>query len=143
MTYLVPKHGRYGISDGFDSIFNRFFGQDTDFSDGSFLPAVDVFEDKEDIRLTFEMPGLDKNDIKVWVEDNVLTVSGERKMNREVKDDSFVRSEIREGTFSRSFRLPKYADTGKISADYKNGLLEVTIARAEDAKPKEIEVKVS
>ncbi|MEZ5358534.1 MAG: Hsp20/alpha crystallin family protein [Candidatus Zixiibacteriota bacterium] len=143
MTFLIPKQERYALSDGFDSIFNRFFGNDMDFSTGSFTPAVDVYEDKENIRLTFEMPGLDKGDIKVWVEDNVLTVSGERKMKREVKEDTFVRSEIREGNFSRSFRLPKYADTGSISADYKNGLLEVTIARAEEAKPKEIEVKIN
>ena len=139
MRNLMIRPKRYGMTDDFDNLFNGFFGPSCS---SCYSPAVDIRETDDNIVLTFEVPGMEKDDIKVWVEDNVLTVSGERKSNSEEKDHNYIRSEIRSGSFSRSFRLSKNVDLNGMSADYKNGLLVVTVARAEEAKPKEIEIKV-
>lgn len=126
------------------SLFENFF----DFPAGQvsrtaeFSPRVDIRENDDAISLTFEVPGMDKGDVKVLVKDNVLTVSGERKVEQEVKTDNYVRNEIRSGKFSRSFTLPDTLIEEKISADYKNGILLVTLPKAEKAKPKEINVSV-
>jgi len=108
-----------------------------------FTPRVNIRETKDDVRLTFELPGMDKKDVKIMIAENTLTVSGERKFESERKEDDFVRNEIFTGSFSRSFTLPETIDAEKISAEYKNGLLEITLAKKEEVKPKEIEVKVS
>jgi HSP20 family protein len=89
------------------------------------------------------MPGLNKEDIKVWVENDVLSVTGERKAEKEEKEDAFVRREINSCSFRRSFTVPKTVDAKSIKADYKNGMLEIHLVKTEEAKPKEIEVKVS
>ena len=86
---------------------------------------------------------MEKDNFKINVKDNVLTVSGERKDESEEKADNYIRSEIRSGSFSRSFTLPKTVDVDKINADYKNGILELTLGKREEAKPREIDVKVS
>ena len=106
-------------------------------------PSVDIRETKDDLFLTFELPGMEKDKIKVGIKETVLTVSGERKARREEDHDDFVRSEIWQGSFSRSFTLPKRIDLKNISADYKNGLLEIKLGKLEESKPKEIEVSVS
>ena len=106
-------------------------------------PRVDVVESDNKVELTFEMPGMDKGDIKVLVKDNVLTVSGERKVNTEVKDDRYLRSEIYSGSFSRSFTFGDNVNPEKINADYKNGLLLVTLEKKEERKPKEIDVNIT
>jgi HSP20 family protein len=93
--------------------------------------------------LTFELPGMDKKDIKVQVKDSVLTVSGKRELKSETKEGNTVRSEIWSGSFSRSFTLPDSINPEKIAADYKNGLLEIRMDKLEEVKPKEIEVRVS
>lgn len=108
-----------------------------------FAPRVNISETKDDIRLTFELPGMDKEDIKVVVRDGNLTVSGERNTREEQKDESCIRTEIRTGKFSRTFTLPDTINAESISADYKNGLLEIRLGKLEEVKPKEIEVKVS
>ncbi len=145
MTYSMSKHGRHGIENQINSLFSSMFADASACSDGScnHAPAVDVRESNEEIILTCEMPGMIKDEIKVWVEDNTLTVSGERQSNTEEKDINYIRSEISSGSFNRSFKLPKYADTSNIAADYTNGLLVVKIARAEETKPKEIEINIS
>jgi HSP20 family protein len=149
MRNLIVRPSRYHLSNEIDDFFNNFFaapyfksGDAKGSCNCSFSPPVDVRETANDLTLTFEIPGMDKNDIKVWVEDHTLTVSGERKIRDEENGDNFIRSEIHTGNFSRSFTLPKTVDLGRISADYKNGLLSVTLGKVEEAKPKEIEVKV-
>lgn len=144
MRNLMIRPSRFGFSGQIDSFFDDFlrapfWGQ----NDGKHLPAVDIAESENDYTLTFELPGIDKKDIKVGIEDGVLTVSGERKLSREEKGDNFIRTEIAGGSFCRSFMLPRTVDVGKISADYKDGLLTVKLAKSEVAKPKQIEVKVS
>ena len=142
MTYLVPTNR---ISREIDNLFNSFFnfpGVRTERC-CDFMPRVNIKDTKDDVTLTFELPGMEKKDIKVMVKDDVLTVSGERSFKSEEKDDGFVRTEISTGSFSRSFTLPDTVDGEKISADYKNGMLEIKLTKREEVKPKEIEVKVS
>ncbi len=143
MTYLVPTTNR--IAREFDSLFNGFFNFPSIRTEMScdFMPRVNVKETKDDLTLTFELPGMEKKDVKVMVKDDVLTVSGERNFKSEEKDDGYIRTEISSGSFSRSFTLPDTVDSEKISADYKNGMLEVKLVKKEEVKPKEIEVSVS
>ena len=143
MRNLMAKYGRNNLANEIENFYRDFFGGTMrSNSDCCFSPSVDIQESKDDVVLTFELPGMDKKDIKVWIEDHVLTVSGERKIRDEKKTDNYIRTEINEGSFSRSFTLPKTVDTGKITADYDNGLLMVKLVKAEEAKPKEIEIKV-
>ncbi|NMC44835.1 MAG: Hsp20/alpha crystallin family protein [candidate division Zixibacteria bacterium] len=144
MRNLMLRPSQLGFPGQLDSFFDDFlrtpfWGQ----NDGKYLPAVDIAESENDYTLTFELPGIDKKDIKVGIEDGVLTVSGERKLSREEKGENFIRTEIAGGSFSRSFTLPKTVDVAKISAEYKDGLLTVKLGKSDVAKPKQIEVKVS
>jgi HSP20 family protein len=143
MRSLVLKPSR--IDREMNRLMNSFFGSPVCESgcDHDFMPRVNVRENDDKVSLTFEVPGLDKGDIKIVVEDDILTVSGERKFSDEKSENDFVRSEIRSGSFSRSFTLPDTVDAEKVTADYKNGLLEVTLPKKEEKKPKQIEVKVS
>jgi len=128
----------------FDSVFDSFFNFPSvrSSNDQAFVPRVDIAEDKENMTVVVEIPGMEKDEVKVFVEDGVLTVSGERKTATENKDSNSIRTELVTGSFSRSFTLPDYLDVEKISADYKNGLLTITLPKTEKAKPKEIIVAV-
>ncbi|MCL5942671.1 MAG: Hsp20/alpha crystallin family protein [Actinobacteria bacterium] len=108
----------------------------------SWLPSVDVIETKEAIKLKAELPGIDPDGIKLEVEENVLTLSGERRFEEKVEEDKYYRIERRYGSFSRSLALPQNVDTERIEAHYENGVLEVTVPKLEEAKPKRIAVKV-
>jgi len=108
----------------------------------SWTPSVDVIETDDAIKLKAELAAMKPEDIKIEVQDNVLTVSGERHFEEEVKEDRYYRIERRYGSFSRSIALPQTADEGKIEADYDNGVLQVTVPKAEVAKPKKILVTV-
>ncbi len=143
MTYLVPTTNR--MAREMDSLFNSFFNFPSFRTEDScdFMPRVNIKDTKDNVVLTFELPGMEKKDIKVTVKDDVLTVSGDRNFKSEEKEGGFVRTEISTGSFSRSFTLPDTVDGEKISADYKNGMLEIKLAKREEVKPKEIEVKVS
>lgn len=144
MRNLMVRSSNFGLAGNPGSVFESFFGTDWDCSSGGFFnPAADVRETPENVEMTFEIPGMDKGDIKLWVEDGVMTVSGERKSRKEEKEPNCLFTEIRHGSFSRSFRLPRAVDAGRISADYKNGLLVISIPRSEEAKPKEIEIKIT
>ena len=128
----------------FDSIFDSFFNGHTCRSEAGcdFMPRIDIIDDKDALRLEVELPGMEKDAIKVMVEDGVLSISGERKSESEKKDENYLRSERVYGSFSRSFTLPENVDVENISADYKNGILNVTLAKSEKAKPKEIKVDI-
>ena len=106
-------------------------------------PALDVFDDKDHLTVTVELPGLKKEDINLSLHDGVLTVSGERKTEREQKEGETFRSERYFGRFQRSVTLPTAVDGGKVNAAYKDGILTVTLPKAEEAKPKQIEVSIS
>jgi HSP20 family protein len=104
---------------------------------------VDIFERGEDIVLRAELPAVRKEDLDLKVENNVLTLRGEKRRDETVKDEHYHRTERHYGMFTRSFTLPSTVDTAGIQASYKDGVLEVVLPKAEEAKPKQIEVKVA
>jgi HSP20 family protein len=106
------------------------------------MPAVDVLEKKGEWILRAEIPGINENDIELKLDGGVLTLRGERKFEQEEDRQNYTRVERSYGSFSRSFTLPSTADREKISADYKDGVLTVTIPQKPEARPREIEVKV-
>lgn len=110
---------------------------------GAWAPAVDIYEHEGNLVLKAELPGIDPKDVDVQVENNVLTLRGERKFDSEVKREEYHRVERAYGTFSRSFTLPNVIDTGKIKAEFKDGVLRVTLPQREEAKPKQISIAVS
>src|SRR5207244_8750344 len=108
----------------------------------SFAPAVDIYEDEHNITLKIEVPGIDEKDIDVRIENNTLTVHGERKIEKEEKEENFRRVERQYGSFTRSFTLPTTVDAEKIQANYEKGILRVQLAKKAEAKPKQIKVNV-
>jgi HSP20 family protein len=125
-----------------DDFLPGFFGR-SDTPTVNFRPSVDIVEQENQILVKADMPGMEKGNIKLTVNDGLLTIEGTRNETRKETDKGYVRNERVVGTFSRSFSLPAWADEANISADYKNGVLEVTIPKTEAAKPKEIDIKIS
>src|SRR5215831_7602523 len=107
---------------------------------GTFVPAVDVYEDEHNLVLKLEIPGVSEDELKVSLENSTLTVSGERKFEKEEKEENFHRIERRYGAFTRTFRLPNTVDAEKVEASYDKGLLKITLAKRAEAKPKAIKV---
>jgi HSP20 family protein len=124
-----------------DKWFDDFFRVPARTTNGgrAFHPSVDIKEDENRIVLTSDLPGVDQKDIKVTVEDGTLTLSGERKFEKETEEENFHRVERSFGSFQRSFSLPETVDDDKISASYKNGVLELTLPKT---KPDVKKVKV-
>lgn len=110
---------------------------------GSWAPLCDIYEEGDNIVVKAEIPGLDRNDIDVQVENNILTLRGERKRENEVKSENLFRTERYYGTFTRSFTLPATVATEKIRAEYKDGVLVLTMPKVEEAKPRKIKVLTS
>ena len=119
------------------------FGGREDRLLGVWSPPLDVFQDKDHLFVKCELPGMKKEDIEISLHENTLTISGERKHEREVKEGEGFRSERFFGRFHRSVTLPLLVRADNVTAQYKDGILAVTLAKAEEAKPKQIEVKVS
>lgn len=131
-----------------DSLFrNRFgvkrAGQPSALARGEWIPAVDIHEDKEAYYFDVEAPGIAKENLNVNVEHRVLSIKGERKNEVEKKEKNFHRIEREYGTFTRSFSLPETADTEKVNAEYKNGVLHVRIAKKTAAVPKNVPVTIA
>lgn len=110
---------------------------------GAWAPAVDIFERGDDLVIRTEIPGVDKNDIDVDVENNTLTIRGERKRETEFDEKNAYRLERVYGNFARSFSLPRTVDSSRINATYKDGVLELTLPKAEEAKPKRVEINAA
>src|SRR5690349_13828500 len=108
----------------------------------SFAPPVDVYEDEHNIILKIEISSMDEKDIDVRLENNTLTIHGERKFEKEEKEENFRRIERQYGSFTRSFTLPSSVDPGQVSANYDRGVLKITLVKKADAKPKQIKVNV-
>jgi HSP20 family protein len=106
-------------------------------------PAVDVFEDKEAVRIVAELPGVSPEDVKLSLENNLLTIRGEKKQEAEERNERVHRYERSYGSFERAFMLPTTVDGEKIAADYRNGVLTVTVPKAERARPREIPVRTA
>jgi len=108
----------------------------------TFAPPVDIYEDEHTITLRMEVPGIDEKDIDVSVENKVLTVDGERKIEKDEKEENFRRIERQYGSFTRSFTLPSSVDPGQVSANYDKGVLKITLTKKAEAKPKQIKIHV-
>lgn len=108
----------------------------------AFVPPVDVYEDEHNINLKVEVPGVDPKDVDIRLENNTLTVRGERKFEKEEKEENFHRVERRYGTFFRAFTLPNTVDPESVTADYENGVLKLKLAKKAEAKPKQIKVNI-
>jgi HSP20 family protein len=127
-----------------DRFWGSFFErgvQRTD-EDAEWLPSLDVAETKDEIVVKGEIPGMDAKDIDISLSDGLLTIKGEKKQEREEKEEDYHLVERSYGTFTRSIRLPKEVRREKISASYKNGVLKVRLPKSEEAKQKEIKIKV-
>jgi len=121
--------------------FNRLVDQMWGGRQESWLPAVDVFDNKDAVVLKAELPGMNPDDIQIEVEDNVLTLKGERKFEETLDEERYYRDERRYGSFQRSLALPQGVKADEIQANYDDGILTVTVPKAEEEKPKKIEVK--
>ena len=108
----------------------------------TFAPPVDIYEDEHNITLKMEVPGIDEKDIDVHIENITLTVRGERKFEKEEKEENFRRIERQYGSFTRVFTLPSSVDPGQVSANYDNGVLKIKLAKKAEVKPKQIKVSV-
>ena len=117
-------------------------GEDDSLTTSSFSPAVDVYEDEHQVTLKIEVPGIDEKDIDVQVENNTLTVHGERKIESEEKEENYRRVERHYGSFTRTFTLPQSVDTENVAANYDKGVLKITLPTKAEAKPKQIKVNV-
>jgi HSP20 family protein len=116
---------------------------DSPLTTASFAPAVDIYEDNSKVTLKLEVPGIEEKDLDVRVENNTLTVKGERKFEKEEKEENFHRIERRYGTFYRAFTLPSTVDAEHINAAYNNGVLRIELSKKPEARPKQIKVNVS
>src|ERR1700738_1288623 len=117
------------LQDRMNRLFRDSQGPEESLTTSSFAPPVDVYEDEHNVTLKIEVPGIDEKDIDVRVENNTLTVHGERKFEKEEKEENFRRVERQYGSFTRSFTLPTTVDAEKISANYNQGILKIGLAK--------------
>ncbi len=138
-----PFRELISMRDDMERLFNTFFGKHyVEESEGVWLPVVDIEEDNESFIVKAELPGLKKEDVKISVRGNLLTISGERKKEEETKNKTYHRVERLYGKFSRTISLPSEVDINKIKAVYKDGVLHINLPKLEIMKPKEIEVEM-
>ena len=127
-----------------NKMFGSFFHgvDEPSLLNGNWMPAVDVAEEDNEYVVKIELPGVNKDDVKITLESNILTIRGEKKAEKETKEKNYHRMERSYGSFLRSFNLPTTVKNDKIDAEYRDGILTITLPKAEEAKPKHIEVKV-
>ena len=138
MTTLQDRINRI-----FDETANRSRGYEDEVSKCDWRPIVDIYDTEKAIVLNAELPGLSKEDITLDVKENILTLKGERQSSGEIKEENYYRRERCFGKFERSFTLPSTVDPGKITANFKDGILQVGIPKPEEKKPKQITINVS
>jgi HSP20 family protein len=125
-----------------NSLFRDFNDGDSPLTTANFVPAVDIYEDDKAVVLKLEVPGIEEEDLEVSVENQTLTVKGERKFDHEEKEESFHRIERRYGSFFRAFTLPSTVDTENVQASYNAGVLKLELKKKPEAQPKQIKVNV-
>lgn len=137
-----PNHRLATVDSGLNRMFEDFFSLTPwGENEATWAPRADIHETQNEYLVQLDLPGLEKQDVKIKVEDDFLVITGERKSEQKVDDDKYHRVERYSGTFSRSFRLYKDVDAGKIKATFTNGVLEITIPKTEETKPKEISIE--
>ncbi len=142
LTRYSPLRELLTMNDRLNRVFDEAYGHSTGNLDyGQWMPAVDLKEEENQFVLLADMPGMAKEDMDIHVENNVLTIQGERRFEQEAEKQSYHRVERAYGKFVRSFALPTRVQADAISASYKDGILEVMIPKAEESKPKKIAIK--
>ena len=143
LTRWDPFREYTTLQDRMNRLFRDSFGdREEALTSSTFAPPVDVYEDEHSVTLKIEVPGIDEKDIEVRVENNTLTVHGERKFEKEEKEENFRRVERQYGSFTRSFTLPNTVDIDGIQANYDKGILRIQLAKKAEAKPKQVKVNV-
>ncbi len=125
----------------FEDSFFRFPGEESSLA--TWAPAVDIYEEGDNLVLKADLPDINEKDLDLRIENNTLTLRGERKFEKKVQEENYLRVERRYGSFSRSFSLPNTVNTEAIKAEYKNGVLTVVLPKREESKPKQIKVALS
>jgi HSP20 family protein len=143
LTRWEPFREFSTLQDRMNRLFRDTYGSEEDsLTTTAFAPPVDVYEDEHNITLKVEVPGIDEKDIDVRLENHTLTVHGERKFEKEEKEENFRRVERRYGSFTRSFTLPNTVDAENVTANYEKGVLKIQLAKKSEAKPKQIKVNI-
>lgn len=144
MSRYYPTRDIASLQDEVERMFRSVIGEgERPATAGAWSPALDVEEDEEAFTLHVELPGVDPDDVEVSLEENVLTITGERGFYEEKEAEGFRRIERRFGRFHRSVRMPDRVDGASVEARYKDGLLTIVVPKAEEAKPRRIEVQAS
>src|SRR5271168_2279707 len=144
LTRWEPFREFATLQDRINRVFRDSYsaGQDDSLTTSTFAPAVDVYEDEHNVTLKIEVPGIDEKDIDVRIENNTLTVHGERKIEKEEKEENYRRVERHYGAFTRTFTLPTTVDSENVAANYDKGVLNIALPKKAEAKPKQIKVNV-
>ena len=143
ITRWDPFREVVSLQNRFNSLFRDLNEADSPLTTAAFVPAVDVYEDEKKVMLKLEVPGIDQKDLDVSVENNTLTVKGERKFENEEKEENFHRIERRYGSFFRAFTLPSTVDTEHVQASYNAGVLKLELTKKPEAQPKQIKINVA
>ncbi len=144
ITRWEPFRGVNTLQDQFNRLFNDVFdrkGEESSLT--AWAPAVDIYETEHELVVKADLPEVDPKDLDIRVENNILTIRGERKFEKKVNEDNYLRVERVYGSFARSFTLANTVNSDAIKADYQNGVLTLTIPKREEAKPKQIKVNVN
>jgi HSP20 family protein len=143
MTRWEPFEGLSPFGATFGRFFDDVWGRHSGTEDGNRLiaPPVDVCEDENHLTITTELPGLAKEDVKIQVENNVLVISGEKRLERDEQDKNFLRLERRYGSFYRAISLPKGVNSEGADAEFRDGVLRVRLPKREDVKPRTVKIK--
>jgi HSP20 family protein len=145
LTRWDPFREFVTLQDRMNRLFRDSYGtegREEALTSTTFAPPVDVYEDEHSVTLKIEVPGIDEKDIDVRIENNTLTVHGERKFEKEEKEENYRRVERQYGSFTRTFTLPNTVEQDSVHADYEKGVLKISLAKKAEAKPKQIKVNV-
>jgi HSP20 family protein len=143
MNALSPLRGLNTLQDQVNRLFeDSFRGTRSESTLSTWAPSVDIHETENALIVCADLPGISEKDLDVRVENNMLTIRGERKMDTSVNEDNYLRVERTYGSFSRSFSLPSAVNTEAIKADYTHGVLTVTLPKREESKPKQVKVNI-
>jgi len=142
ITRWDPFREVVALQNRMNSLFRDLNDDGGPMTTAAFAPAADIYEDEGKIAIKLEVPGIDEKDLDVSVENNTLTVKGERKFEKEEKEENFHRVERRYGSFFRAFTLPSTVDTEHVTANYQNGVLKLELKKKPEAQPKQIKVNV-
>jgi HSP20 family protein len=143
ITRWDPFREVVALQNRVNSLFRDLNESEGTAATASFVPAVDIYEDDKKVVLKLEVPGIDEKDLDVSIENSTLTVKGERKLEKEEKEENFHRIERRYGSFFRAFTLPRTVDTENVNASYNAGILRLELLKKPEAQPKQIQIKVA